>query len=197
MNERRGVDFIKLDFVTPGSPMLLPKNSSGTVIAYHAAISKASRPMRLDISWKLARDPIHYSIWSANADSFRTDQDINNAGAESALFTRWEVVQRAIDNYRQYIVMHTGRDEVLNIYPDMDNLYVGNGEDIDGIDDKMRYTIMNHWIGAGSNLMLGNDLTNLDGTYPYFLKFVLLTSCGHFNSGREIDSNPLRSSFHC
>ncbi|THU78466.1 hypothetical protein K435DRAFT_876613 [Dendrothele bispora CBS 962.96] len=80
----RGVDFIKLDFVTPGSPMLLPKNSSGTVIAYHEAITKAKskRPMRLDISWKLVQDPTHYSIWSSNADSFRTDQDINNAGED-------------------------------------------------------------------------------------------------------------------
>ncbi|THU87535.1 glycoside hydrolase [Dendrothele bispora CBS 962.96] len=183
-----GVDFIKLDFVTPGSPMLLPKNSSGTVIAYHEAISKSKslRPMRLDISWKLARDPVHYSIWSSNADSFRTDQDINNAGEDSGTFTRWEVVQRAIDNYRQYVVMHTGQGrgegETLKIYPDMDNLYVGNGEEIDGVEDRMRWTIMNHWIGAGSNLMIGNDLENLDALGKHILTHPSLLSLATFTA---------------
>lgn len=121
--------------------------------------------MRLDISWKLARDPSDFSIWSSNADSFRTDQDINNSGANS--FTAWATVQRAIENYRQYIVLHTGQDETLSIYPDMDNLYVGNSAPEDGVSDDERFTIMSHWIAAGSNLMIGNDLTNLDSTFNF------------------------------
>lgn len=132
---------------------------------YHNAIVKSGRQMRLDISWKLARDPSDFSIWEDNADSFRTDQDINNSGADSDSFTAWATVQRAIDNYRQYIVLHTSQDETLSIYPDMDNLYVGNSAAEDGVTDDERFTIMSHWLGAGSNLILGNDLTQLDGTY--------------------------------
>ncbi|KAJ3755069.1 glycoside hydrolase superfamily [Lentinula raphanica] len=162
-----GVDFIKLDFITPGSPdngVSLPANESQAVVNYHNAIEKSGRQMRLDISWKLARDPSDFDIWESNADSFRTDQDINNSGADSDSFTAWATVQRAIDNYRQYIVLHTSQDETLSIYPDMDNLYVGNSAPEDGVTDDERFTIMNHWLGAGSNLILGNDLTQLDDT---------------------------------
>lgn len=162
-----GVDFIKLDFITPGSPdngVTLPANESQAVIAYHNAINKSGRQMRLDISWKLARDQTDYSIWEGNADSMRTDQDINNSGKDSDSFTAWATVQRAIDNYRQYISLHTSQDEVISIYPDMDNLYVGNAAPEDGVTDDERFTIMSHWFGAASNLILGNDLTNLDAT---------------------------------
>jgi alpha-galactosidase len=119
--------------------------------------------MRLDISWKLDRDPSDYNIWSSNADSFRTDQDLNNSGNNSTTFVQWEIVQRAIDNYRQYITLHTGDDEVLSIFPDMDNLFVANGEEVSGVTDEERRSILSHWMMAGSNLILGSDLTDIDG----------------------------------
>jgi len=178
-----GVDFIKLDFITPGSPdngANLPANESQTVIAYHNAITKSGRQMRLDISWKLARDTSDFSIWSSNADSFRTDQDINNSGASS--FTAWATVQRAIENYRQYIILHTGKDETLSIYPDMDNLYVGNPAPEDGVSDDERFTIMSHWMGAGSNLMIGNDLTKLDSTGISILTSAMALAVADFAS---------------
>ncbi|KAF9071295.1 family 27 glycoside hydrolase [Rhodocollybia butyracea] len=161
-----GVDFIKLDFITPGSPQNganLPANTSLSVVNYHNAITQSGRQMRLDISWKLARDAVDFAIWESNAESFRTDQDINNGGDET--FTLYQTVQRAIDNYRQYIVLHMGQDEVLTIYPDMDNMFVANPAAEDGVDnDDERVTIMTHWIGAASNLILGSDLTNIDAT---------------------------------
>ncbi|THU97139.1 family 27 glycoside hydrolase [Dendrothele bispora CBS 962.96] len=160
-----GVDFIKLDFITPGSPdngVNLPANESLAVVAYHTAISRSGRQMRLDISWKLGRDPADYGIWSSNSDSFRTDQDINNSGQNSSMFTSWTTVQRAIDNYRQYITLHTDQDEVLSIYPDMDNMYVANEQTISGVTDEERRSILSHWMAAGSNLILGSDLTNID-----------------------------------
>jgi alpha-galactosidase len=129
--------------------------------------------MRLDLSWKLARDETHFNIWSKNADSFRTDQDINESGSNST-FAAWATIQRAIDNYRQYIVMHTAKDQKLSLYPDMDNLYIGSavGEvHLAGLEDVHRFTIMNHWILAASNLMLGNDLTKLDGQLPLFIVY--------------------------
>lgn len=169
----RGIDFIKLDFITPGSPdngANLPSNETGEVIGYHNAIAKSGRQMRLDLSWKLARDMDDFRIWESNAESFRTDQDINNSN--SLVFVAWSTVQRAIDNYRQYITLHTDENEVLTIYPDMDNMFIGNPENINGVTDNQRYTIFNHWIGAAANLILGSDLTNLDGKSPMpFLSF--------------------------
>ncbi|KIY66845.1 glycoside hydrolase family 27 protein [Cylindrobasidium torrendii FP15055 ss-10] len=160
-----GVDFIKLDYVTPGSPennVNLPADTSNDVVAYHRAIEKSGRPMRLDISWKLERNSEFFPIWSSSADTFRTDQDINNGGEGS--FLKWSTVQRAINNYRQYMSEHSRQDEVLTIYPDLDNLYVGNTPEINGVSEDERFSIMSHWMAAGSNLMIGNDLTNLDDT---------------------------------
>lgn len=158
-----GVDLIKLDFVTPGSPSNganLPSDLSGEVIAYHRAIAQSGRKIRLDISWKLDRTEKYFEIWEANADSMRTDQDINNGGQPT--FVSWEVVQRAIDNYRQYITTVTQYNTTLTVYPDMDNLFVGNPASVSGVTDDERQTIMTHWLGAGANLIIGSDLTNLD-----------------------------------
>ncbi|KAI0387820.1 glycoside hydrolase family 27 protein [Hypomontagnella monticulosa] len=158
-----GVDFIKLDFITPGSPSNganLPPDESGEVIAYHKAIAQSGRKMRLDISWKLDRSQEFFDIWETNADSMRTDQDINNGGQST--FVNWNTVQRAIDNYRQYITTVMQYNTTLTIYPDMDNLFVGNPASVSGVTDDERQTIMTHWIGAGANLIIGSDLTNLD-----------------------------------
>ncbi|UKZ83979.1 hypothetical protein TrVFT333_011795 [Trichoderma virens FT-333] len=158
-----GVDFVKLDFVTPGSPdngQSLPADQSGSVIAWHNAIKNSGRQMRLDISWKLDRTQKYFDIWNSNADSMRTDQDLNNSG--SSTLVSWGTVQRAIDNYRQWIIAGLQFFDELNIYPDMDNLVVGNPESISGLSDGQRTTVMTHWIGAGANLIVGNDMTTLD-----------------------------------
>lgn len=116
--------------------------------------------MRLDISWKLDRTEKYFSIWDANAESMRTDQDINNSGEHT--FIHWATVQRAIDNYRQWIVAALPIFDSLSVYPDMDNLYAGNAASITGVSDVQRRTIMTHWIAAGANLITGSDLARLD-----------------------------------
>lgn len=118
--------------------------------------------MRLDISWKLERNSTYYDIWRANADAMRTDQDINNSG--KTIFVAWATIQRAIDNYRQYIVETSVSDptQLISIYPDMDNLFVANPANVSGVTDAERTTIMSHWIGAAANFIVGSDLTNID-----------------------------------
>jgi len=118
--------------------------------------------MRLDISWKLDRSPRYFRIWATNADSIRTDQDVNNSG--SSTFVAWATVQRAIDNYRDFIsqVVSASDHPVLSIYPDMDNLFVGNNMHITGISDAKRQTMASHWICAAANLITGSDMTRPD-----------------------------------
>lgn len=158
-----GVDMIKLDFVTPGSPQNganLVCNNSAAVEAYHKAIANSGRQIRLDLSWKLCRNETYLPVWSSLADSIRTDQDIDNYGYNT--FVAWQVVQRAIENYRQYILLQKQRNVPITLYPDMDNLFVGNAANLTGVSDAQRITIMNHWLGAAANLIIGSDLNQLD-----------------------------------
>lgn len=154
---------MKLDFVTPGSPdngQSLPTDQSGTVIAWHNAIKNNGSQIRLDISWKLDRTQKYFDIWNSNADSMRTDQDLNNSG--SSTLVSWGTVQRAIENYRQWIIAGLQFFDELNVYPDLDNLLSGNPENISGLSNGQRTTVFTHWLGAGANLILGNDMTTLD-----------------------------------
>jgi alpha-galactosidase len=163
---------IKLDFVTPGSPYNganLVCNNSAAVEAFHNAIKQSGRQIRLDLSWKLCRNETYLPVWSSFAESMRTDQDIDNYGQDT--FVAWQEVQRAIDNYRQYISLQKQRKVAITMYPDMDNLFVGNAANVTGVSDTQRITIMNHWLGAAANLIIGSDLTQLDA-----LGLQLLTS---------------------
>ncbi|CAL5873914.1 uncharacterized protein PFLUO_LOCUS8198 [Penicillium psychrofluorescens] len=158
-----GIEMIKLDFLTPGSPSNganLVCNNSAAVEAYHKAIENSGKQIRLDISWKLCRNETYLPLWSSFAESMRTDQDIDNYGTNT--FLAWQVVQRAIENYRQYISLQKERNVPITIYPDMDNLFVCNPQNLTGVSDAERVTIMNHWLGAGANLVLGCDLRHID-----------------------------------
>lgn len=127
-----GIDLIKLDYVTPGSPQAgetLPADSSGAVTAYHTAIANnnATGKMRLDISWKLERQEPYTSIWRSGAESLRLDQDVNNAGQNTLV--AWKTVLRTIDAYRSFINEQTDdiniarHNKPIGFRPDMDNTY--------------------------------------------------------------------------
>jgi alpha-galactosidase len=167
-----GIDMIKLDFLTPGSPSNganLDCDSSGAATAYLNAIKASGRQMRLDLSWKLCRNETWLPFWSQVGDSMRTDQDLDNYGSNTLV--AWQVAQRAIDNYRQYIALQAQRNVAITTYPDMDNLFTANAENLTGVPDIQRITIMNHWLGAAANLILGGDLTVIDS-----LGYQLITS---------------------
>lgn len=183
-----GISMIKLDFVTPGSPQNganLVCNNSAAVEAYHKAIQNSGKQVRLDLSWKLCRNETYLPVWSSFAESMRTDQDIDNYGGDT--FVAWQQVQRAIENYRQYISLQKQRNTAITIYPDMDNLFVGNSQNFTGVDDTSRISIMTHWIGAAANLVIGSDLTNLDA-----LGLKLLTSSESAAAARFTAKYPMQ-----
>ncbi|KAG0653110.1 Melibiase 3 [Hyphodiscus hymeniophilus] len=158
-----GIDLLKLDYVTPGSPSNganLPSNTSAAAIAYHNAIINTGHQMRLDLSWKLCRNDTYFQIWDKTADSIRTDQDVNNYGQST--FVALQEVQRAIDNARQFVALQTFKNQLITVRPDMDDLFVANPQNITGITDEQRITVMSFWLGFGSNLILGSNLTDID-----------------------------------
>lgn len=139
-NGDRGVDFIKMDYMTPGSPDNgndgMPQNSTGAAVAYHKAIQKLGVKMRLHISWKLDRSDPYWQIWQSTSDALRIDQDINNNKKDT--LTAWSTVLRTIDYYRQFINEQTvpaRQGKPIMIRPDMDNTYIGNAASISGLSD--------------------------------------------------------------
>ncbi|CAK7199282.1 hypothetical protein SEUCBS139899_001957 [Sporothrix eucalyptigena] len=172
-----GVDMIKLDFITPGSPLNdgeLPCDMSAASTMYHNAIAASGRPMRLDLSWKPCRNTTWLPFWGQSADAIRTDNDINLYYTNT--FTDWQILQQAFENYRQYILLQKAEQiagHPIVLHPDMDNLLVANNATLSGITDDMRVTTMNMFLGASANLVLGGDLNNVDS-----LGLELLTSSG-------------------
>ncbi|KAH7051347.1 family 27 glycoside hydrolase [Macrophomina phaseolina] len=178
-----GVDLLKLDYVTPGSPDAgadLSADNSGSVACYHKAIEKVGREIRLDISWKLERNSTYYDIWKTNADSMRTDQDINNSGKST--LTEWRTVQRAIEQYRQYVLPQLDSVDTLTIYPDLDSLLVANAQNLTGLTNSQRQAVLSHWIGAGANLFLGSDLTAIDAFGKSLLTNPLANEIANFTA---------------
>ncbi|KAH8803424.1 family 27 glycoside hydrolase [Xylogone sp. PMI_703] len=158
-----GVDMIKLDYLTPGSPQNganLACNSSPAAQMYRNAIKKTGKQMRLNFSWKLCRNDTWLPFWNGLGESMRTDQDLDNYGTNTLM--AWSVGQRAIDNYRQYIGLQAQRNAPITTHPDMDNLFIANAPGLAGVNDVKRYTVMNHWLGASANLIIGGDLTTVD-----------------------------------
>ncbi|KAL0262315.1 hypothetical protein SLS55_003759 [Diplodia seriata] len=137
-----GVDLIKLDYVTPGSPDAgadLSRDNSGSVACYHKAIQASGRKMRLHVGYELDVNTTYYDIWRSN-------------------------VQRAIERYRQYILPRLDSADLLTIHPDLDALPVGASAALTGLTDSQQRAVLTHWIGAGSPLLLGTDATTLSTT---------------------------------
>ncbi|KUJ08321.1 glycoside hydrolase family 27 protein [Mollisia scopiformis] len=196
-----GVDMIKMDYMTPGSPDAgesLPANNSLAAVAYHNAIAQSGRQMPLDLSWKLDRDNLgDWLTWKNNADSLRTDQDINNSGQPTLV--SFATVQRAIENYRIFINQQeedpTRQGLPIKIHPDMDNMYTGNAAALTGVSDVERYTIAIHWVGAGANLITGSDLTQIDTLGQELLYDPELLSIADFTANFPMQpKNPIGSS---
>ncbi|KFY33461.1 hypothetical protein V494_07602 [Pseudogymnoascus sp. VKM F-4513 (FW-928)] len=159
-----GADMIKLDYITPGSNVGdygVPADTSGAAIAYHRAIINNGRQIRLDLSSNICRNEPYLEIWEGTSDSIRLAVDINNQHS-TAFVGMWKV-QGTIEQYRLYINQLVLDKKLMIARPDFDNLFVGNQASVSGITDGQRITIMSHWIGAAANLIIGSDMTNLDG----------------------------------
>lgn len=156
-----GVDFVKLDGVTPNTaPSFVggqPTKGSaadnrGDVEAWHRAIEKSGRPMWLTLSWWL--DPHYAATWAANADAVRITPDVE---CYCETLTSWN----AIWGRFLWAPLWTDITERTGLLPDFDSLDVGVGA-MDGLSDVQRRTAATLWAVAGTPLYVGDDLTRLD-----------------------------------
>ncbi|WP_263383070.1 alpha-galactosidase D [Granulicella arctica] len=150
-----GIDFIKLDAVTPGSYSNdLSIDNRADVAAYSKAITLTGRPMWFTISWQLDKD--YLSTWQQFANARRIDDDVECEGRCSTL-TNWARI--ALREYDSVGWEHDAGAQVG--WNDLDTLDVGDG-DRDGLSDVEKQTATTIWAMANSPIYLGGDLTKLD-----------------------------------
>ncbi len=149
-----GIDYIKLDSVTPGSYNDdLSINNIPDVMAYSKAIAQSHRPIWLTISWALDEDYI--SDWQQYSNARRIEGDVECEG-DCPLLTEWPRVEVRFLDLPSW--EHTSGPALG--WNDLDSLEVGNGA-TDGITDTEQQTAMTLWAMANAPLTLGGDLTKL------------------------------------
>jgi len=149
-----GVDFIKLDGVTPGSYNdNLNIDNIPDVEAYSQAIAQSGRRIWLTISWALDED--YLSSWQQYANARRIEGDVECEG-DCPNLTEWQRVQL---RFYDLIGWESASGPKLG-WNDLDSLEVGNGA-TDGITDTEQKTAMTLWSMANAPLFVGGDLTKL------------------------------------
>lgn len=151
-----GIDYIKLDGVTPGS------DSYGTsidnrldVAAWSKAIAASGRSMWLTISWDLDED--YLSVWQQYANARRIDQDVECEGDCNTL-TNWP---RIYERFRDLPGWENAAGVTVG-WNDLDSLDIINTNATDGLSNEERRSALNLWSLANAPLVLGGDLTAID-----------------------------------
>ena len=156
-----GIDFIKLDAVSPGSYSdNLNIDAIPDVQAFSQAIAQSGRKIWLTLSWALDED--YVSDWQQNSNARRIEGDVECEG-DCPNLTEW---QRILVRFYDLIGWESASGPTLG-WNDLDSLEVGNTTD--GITETEQQTAMTLWSLANAPLSLGGDLTQLT---PFGLKLL-------------------------
>jgi len=156
-----GIDFIKLDAVSPGSYSdNLNINTIPDVQAMSQAIAGSGAGIWLTVSWALDED--YASDWQRNSNARRIEGDVECEG-DCPNLTEW---QRILVRFYDLIGWENAAGPTLG-WNDLDSLEVGNATD--GITETEQQTAMTLWSVANAPLSLGGDLTKLT---PFGLKLL-------------------------
>jgi alpha galactosidase A-like protein/alpha galactosidase C-like protein/carbohydrate binding protein with CBM6 domain len=157
----QGVDYVKLDAVSPGSDTT-SYNTMADVRAWREALDQTGRKIWLEISWHI--DPSEASFWKTNANGWRADDDIDCYATGSCTgLTAWSnptgyvpdtIVARFFD--APAWSSYTGPGG----WADLDALDIGNAAK-DGLTDTQSQTAMTLWAITRSPLYTGDDLSTL------------------------------------
>jgi alpha-galactosidase len=156
-----GIDFIKLDAVSPGSYSdNLNIDTIPDVQAMSKAIAQSGSKIWLTLSWALDED--YLSDWQQNSNARRIEGDVECEG-DCPNITEW---QRILVRFYDLIGWENASGSRLG-WNDLDSLEVGNTTD--GITETEQQTAMTLWSLANAPLSLGGDLTKQT---PFGLKLL-------------------------
>ena len=148
-----GVDFLKVDGVSPGSFQGGGNYDNTTdVAAWSTALKQTGRPIQLTISWALSHNQA--PIWKADSNGWRIDTDVECYC--STLATWNNSVKQRWNDVVQWIP-----DAGPGHWNNLDSLDVGNGA-MDGLTDAERQSYTTLWAIEAAPLYSGDDLTKLD-----------------------------------
>lgn len=152
-----GIDFIKLDAVTPGSYNdNTAIDNRDDVAAWATAIKQNSHPMWFTISWALDQD--YLSTWQTYANARRIEGDVECEGNCSTL-TNWNMVTQ-----RFYDLVGWEKASGPTVgWNDLDSLEVGNSS-TDGLSSTEQQSAISLWAMGNAPMFIGGDLTALDST---------------------------------
>jgi alpha-galactosidase len=170
-----GIDFIKLDAVTPGS------YSDGTsidnrsdVAAWAKAIAQNPHPVWFTISWALDED--YLSTWQTYANARRIEGDVECEGNCSTL-TDWNLTSQ---RFYDLVGWENASGPTVG-WSDLDSLEVGN-PNTDGLSPEEQQSAITLWAMANAPMFLGGDLTALDDTGKQLLtndEVIAVDQSGH------------------
>ena len=150
-----GVDFIKLDGVTPGSYSDdLSIDNREDVVAWSKAIARSGRPMWFTVSWQVDKD--YNDIWAGYANARRIDDDVECEG-RCATLTNWPRIEK---RFRDLPGWQDAAGQTKG-WNDLDTLDIADGE-LDGLSLNEKRSAMTIWAMANAPLYLGGDLTKVD-----------------------------------
>jgi len=150
-----GVDFIKLDGVTPGSYSDgLSIDNRADVAAWSKAIALTGKPIWLTISWAIDQDYLNDFLPYQNAR--RIEDDIECEGRCGTL-TDW---QRIYQRFRDLPGWQNSASPSQG-WNDLDSLDIGDGT-LDGLTNDEKRTAVSLWAMANAPMYLGGDLTKID-----------------------------------
>jgi alpha-galactosidase len=152
-----GIDFIKLDAVTPGSYRDdLSVDNRLDVAAWAQAIAESGRPIWLTVSWALDQD--YLSTWQTYANARRIEGDVECEGNCSTI-TNWPMMSQ---RFYDLVGWENASSAALG-WNDLDSLEVGN-PNTDGLNPTEQRSAITLWAMANAPMYLGGDLTALDRT---------------------------------
>jgi alpha-galactosidase len=150
-----GIDFIKLDGVTPGSDSYdLHIDNRADVQAWSTAIAASGRPIWFTISWALDQD--YLGTWQQYSNARRIDQDVECEG-RCATLTNWP---RIYERFRDLPGWENAAGPALG-WNDLDSLDIGDGA-LDGLTNEEKRSALSLWALANAPIYLGGDLTKID-----------------------------------
>lgn len=145
-----GVDFLKLDAVSPGSDSTSYDNRPD-VEAWAKALVNSGRDIWFTISWHI--DVSYASFWQQYANAWRVEDDVECYC--NTLVSWYSVVKRFADV--QAWLPYAGAGS----WNDLDSIDAGNGT-ISGLNDDERRSYVTFWAISAAPFYTGNDLTQLD-----------------------------------